>query len=141
MVLRYVAEVPLSAVTKRVIDCFKSASIKEVAQDAPRAIIDKLEGLGINGEAVIDLTKEMDRIKDQLASIRSSSEAKRFVVNEESRVVHILTSCSGPTWTWSTRCGWAFAWAKSAVIRPDPDPLWPRCSTCFRHAGDDSSEG
>ena len=130
--VRYVAEVPLSAVTKRVIDYIQTASSKEVAQGEQLSLFHKLKGVDIDGDMTSDLRIEMNRSKDQLTSIRRS-EAKRFVANEDSRVVHIPTSCSGPTWTWSTRCGRALVRAKAAVLRTDPDLLWP-------HAGEDSGE-
>jgi hypothetical protein len=133
VVLRYVADVPLSAITRRVVENFKSACIADVAKVDDDIIDARLHLTGIAGEQYEHLKGELQRIKAQLDASSSCSDAKRrFVVNEDSKVVHEPTSCIGPTGSWSTRCGWAFARAKAAVLRPDPDPTWPRCATCFR---------
>ena len=106
----------------------------QAAADDAGIIEELLNLVGINDDQIKDLKEELQRIKVQMAASSTSSEAKRFVVNEDSSVVHVPTACLGPTGTWSTRCGWAFARAKAAVLRPDPDPAWPRCATCFRVA-------
>ena len=59
--MRYVAEV-LSSATKRVIDCFETASIKEVAQGEQLSLNNKLKGLNIDGDMISDLRVEMNRI-------------------------------------------------------------------------------
>ena len=141
VVLRYVAEVPLSAVTKRVVECFRSASINDVAKEDDAQRDAKLGTVGISGVQFVQLQDELNRIKAQLsASASSRLEARHFVVNEDSHVVHALSACLGPTWSWSIRCGWSFAKARSAAIITDPDPGWSRCATCYRLQDAESDE-
>ena len=101
----------------------------------------KLTEMNMKTEQLDILKDELGRLKIQMmeapASSASSSasrgEPPRFVANEDSRVVHAAASCLGPTSSWTTRCGWAFAKARSAAVRDIPVPGWARCATCFRH--------
>ena len=93
---------------------------------------------GIYGDKLQQLCNEVSRIRDQLKAVDETvtrgERARQFVVNEDSRVVHLPISCHGPTRSWGTRRGWQFALSTSAVVRPDPPATWPRCATCFRGA-------
>ena len=140
VVLRYVADVPPSAITQRVIEKLRTASITEVAEGEVAACGEKLAEAGVVQDQLATLQAELSRIKGQVAAAARSSETMPFVANVDSQVVHRPASCIGPTWTWRTRCGWAFARAKAPVVRPDPDASWSRCSTCFRGAEATSDE-
>ena len=141
VVLRYVSEVPLGAVTKRIVDIFKTASLEEMTRVNEATLEKKLTEMNMKTEQLDILKDELGRLKIQMmeapASSASSSasrgEPPRFVANEDSRVVHAAASCLGPTSSWTTRCGWAFAKARSAAVRDIPVPGWARCATCFRH--------
>ena len=115
--------------------------LAEVATVEADILQDRLTLAGIFGETLQMLHEELQRIKVQLAAMASSctEPPERFVVNEDSKVVHLPTACLGPTGSWSTKCGWAFAKAKAAALRPDPDPTWPRCATCFKGVGADAA--
>ena len=68
--LRYVAEVPLSALTESVINCIQTACVKEVSQGEQLSLTGKSKGLDIDGDMISNKNCE----KDQLTSIRRRSE-------------------------------------------------------------------
>ena len=128
MVLRYVAEVPLNAVTKRVIEKLEASELHELAGSDTG---DRFEELGIHVERMRDIQEELKRLKLMMAPVG------QLVVNEESGVVHASASRLGPTSCWVTKCGWAYAKSRHAVLRLD-DPGEAMCATCFRDAQADS---
>ena len=132
MVLRYVAEVLLSAITRRVIEKFDTASLADIARG------------GDFDEKTEEFKKDIASSKEELVRMKGLVGAKqvtdKFVVNEALGVTHALASCLGPTSGWVTKCGWCFVKSRTAVITQSCDSAHQRCGTCFRRQGESDHE-
>jgi outer membrane murein-binding lipoprotein Lpp len=153
IVLRYVADVPLSALSRRVIDIFNTAEVDSVVQHLEErpAPATPIVGVSSDNDARIDdiasdvgtlftqlgaTTESIRLLSEQvdLARKRAATAARGApqVFNCSSGVVHVSLGRIGHPTTWRTRCGWAFGTCSNAVETDDIESGMKRCASCWR---------
>ena len=153
IVLGYVFDVPLAALSRRAIDKFNTVVVDSVVQllegrvapvtptagacvstdvrigDLTSDVNGLFAQIGVTSEAVRLLTEQVD-----LARRRTDAATRgaKQVFNNSSGVVHAsLGRICNPS-AWRTRCGWAFGFCNSAVETDVIDHTMKRCAVCWR---------
>jgi len=145
VVLRYVSEAPLAAIT----DAFRGRSRLNVA--APRSAVGAPADLQAALSAVQAAPQADARLKDYLSEELSlataaagrgeAPPAEGYILNTGSSVVHkpLVWSRSVPPLGWRTECGWPFGTTSSSWQAAAEAPHSAQCRTCFRRARASSS--
>jgi hypothetical protein len=136
VVLRYVADVPLGALTRRVLEKFDTLDLHKIAARIAHAPAVSSDGLGLAQSTAELLREEVSLLRQQ---VKLATHGAKYVINSVSRVVHSSLGRSGPALAWRTRCGWAFGCVGGAFESTSIPVGSKRCSVCFRVEAQDSS--
>jgi len=145
VVLRYVSEAPLAAIT----DAYRGRTRPYVA--APRSLVGAPADLEAALSAVQAAPQADARLEGYLseelslataAAVRGAAPpVEGYILNTCSNVVHrpLVWSRSVPPLGWRTECGWPFGTTNSSWRAVAEAPRTSQCRTCFRRARADSS--
>jgi len=140
VVLRYVSEAPLAAIT----DAYRGRARSNMA--APRPAIGAAADLQAALSAVQSAPQADSRLEGYLVEELSLAEAaagrgaappvEGYILNTCSNVVHrpLVWSRSVPPPGWRTECGWPFGATNSSWRAVAVAPRTAQCRTCFRRA-------
>eukprot|EP00972_Heterocapsa_arctica_P067036 9893137-Heterocapsa_arctica.AAC.1 len=151
IIMRYVAEAPLEAVTSEYRRAQASVSLQAISDLPPEEIERVTRGLDLDDSIVLQLREEIaliradwGRTQEEVDELRSSAkrarDAPEFILNPASGKYHrplVTNYLATPPVSWRSRCGWPFGLSAHSPSHDVPANE-QECRKCFPQVLDGS---